>query len=555
MVDAKARPTAEEIFAEFKEHSVAEFFRKNRQMLGFSGKIRSLTTIIHEYITNSLDACEEGGVLPDITVRLELLPDEHIIVHVEDNGPGIPKDHIGKALGMMLSGTKFHRYMQQRGQQGIGASGCTMFAQMTTGKPIHVKSGTGNGTVYECDLSVDVKTNSPNVLNPTEYPGDFKGVSITAEFSEVKYDKSEHSVLEYLKRTAMANPHAQITFIGPDGEKVVFPRAVHEVPERPKEVQPHPLGITTNDLMDWASHAEQRKLSSFLMQTFTRMSSSKVDELRSLLPQINFDKKPMELKWAEAEAITKAFQHIKWIAPATDSVRPIGQAQIEKALNNVLAPEFLSVRERKPSVYRGGVPFVVETAIAYGGKAGRPNASGTVGLDILRFANRAPLLFDGGGCAITEAVKSIDWNRYDVKDLENTPISVFVNIASVFVPYTGAGKQAVSSEEEIISEIRFGIMEVARDLQRYLSGKIRESDREAKRKAILRYVKQLSRDLPELAAAGKSEEIERKLIELVQSKYAKVLEEDAGGGEEEAGGKEDEIEREIEKEEGEKNGE
>ncbi|MEM3030796.1 MAG: DNA topoisomerase VI subunit B [Candidatus Micrarchaeia archaeon] len=544
---------AEEIFKEFKEHSVAEFFRKNRQMLGFSGKVRSLTTIVHEYVTNSLDACEEAGILPNITVKIEVLPDEHIRVTAEDNGPGIPKEHIGNALGMMLSGTKFHRYMQQRGQQGIGASGCTMFAQMTTGKPVHVKSGTGSGTVYECDLSVDVKTNSPNISNLTESQDDFRGVSVSAEFAEVKYDKGEHSALEYLKRTAMANPHAQITFIDPDGDRFVFPRAVEEVPERPREVQPHPLGVTTNDLMDWASHAEQRKLSSFLNQTFTRMSSAKVDELRSLLPQINFDKNPRELRWAEAEAIVKAFQSMRWIAPATDSVRPIGQAQIEKALKNVLNPEFLSVRERRPSVYRGGVPFVIETAIAYGGKAGRPSAAGAVGLDILRFANRAPLLFDGGGCAITEAVKSIDWKRYDVKDLENTPISVFVNIASVFVPYTGAGKQAVASEEEIITEIRYGIMEVARDLQRYLSGKIRESDREAKRKAIMRYVKQLSRDLPELAAAGKSEEIEKKLVELVQSKYAKALEVEEGkeekGGEEE---KEEDIEKEIEEEEGEK---
>lgn len=541
---------AEEIFKEFKEHSVAEFFRKNRQMLGFSGKVRSLTTIVHEYVTNSLDACEEAGILPDITVKIEVLPDEHVRVTAEDNGPGIPKEHIGKALGMMLSGTKFHRYMQQRGQQGIGASGCTMFAQMTTGKPIHAKSGTGNGMVYECDISVDVKTNTPNVFNLTESPGNFRGLVVSGEFAEVKYDRSEHSALEYLKRTAMANPHAQITFIDPEGDKFVFPRAVQEVPERPKEVQPHPLGITTNDLMDWASHAEQRKLSSFLVQTFARMSSAKVDELRALLPHINFDKNPRELRWAEAEAIVKAFQSMKWIAPATDSVRPIGQAQIEKALKNVLNPEFLSVRERKPSVYRGGVPFVIETAIAYGGKAGRPSAAGTVGLDILRFANRAPLLFDGGGCAITEAVKSIDWGRYGVKDLENTPISVFVNIASVFVPYTGAGKQAVASEEEIITEIRYGIMEVARDLQRYLAGKIRESDREAKRKAILRYVRQLSYDLPELAGRGKSEEIEKKLIELVQSKYARALEVDES--EEKAEEKSGEAMEEMEEAEGER---
>ena len=128
---------------------------------------------------------------------------------------------------------------------------------------------------------------------------------------------------------------------------------------------------------------------------------------------------------------------------------------------------------------------------------------------------------------MTQAIKSIDWKRYGIKDFDTTPISVFVNIVSVFVPYTGAGKQAVAVEEEVVEEIRFAIMDVARDLQRYLSGKVRDVDREAKKKAIMRYVKQLSINLPELAKAGKSKEIEEKLIHLVQSKYARVIDAEA----------------------------
>ena len=111
----------EDQFKQFKEHSVAEFLKKNRQMLGFSGKVRSLTTIVHEFVTNSLDACEEAGILPEIFVRVESLDKDgdHYCLTIKDNGPGIPKTHLGKALGQMLAGTKFHRYIQQRGQQGI----------------------------------------------------------------------------------------------------------------------------------------------------------------------------------------------------------------------------------------------------------------------------------------------------------------------------------------------------------------------------------------------------------------------------------------------------
>ncbi|MFH1470977.1 MAG: DNA topoisomerase VI subunit B [Candidatus Micrarchaeota archaeon] len=514
-------------FDEFKMHSVAEFFKKNRQMLGFSGKVRSLTTVIHEYITNSLDAAEEAGLLPDITVEIKELPNGHYLVRSEDNCTGIPQKHVGKALGMMLAGTKFHRYMQQRGQQGIGASGCTMFSQITTGKPVHVKSGTGNGKVFECDMSIDLKTNHPKLSNYVEFQGDYKGLLIEAEFAEVKYEKSAHSPFEYLKLTAIANPHAQISLVEPSGEKTVFPRSTTQVPQRPKEILPHPLGITTNDLIEKAHHSISRKLSSFLTSDFSRVSNDKVKEIEGIVNEgkspdnpdhVNFEKKPSELKWPEAERLIQAFQNVKWISPSMDSITPISKEQVEKSLKNILNPEFVSVTERKPKVFRGGVPFMVEAAVAYGGGAGARIGGGVRG-DIIRFANRAPLLFDGGGCATTEAVKTIDWKRYDIRDFDSEPLTVFINFVSVYVPYTGAGKQAISLEEEIIAEIRFAVMEVARDLERYVHGKFRAHERANKMKAIMRYVKQLSNDLPELAGEGKPGELEAKLVKLIETKY------------------------------------
>ena len=520
---------SEDIFEEFREHSVAEFFKKNRQMLGFAGKVRSLTTIIHEAVTNSLDACEEAKILPNIYVKIENV-NSHLKITIEDNGPGIPEKFIGKALGQMLAGTKFHRYVQQRGQQGIGISGCIMFSQITTGKPSHVRSSTGNNKIYECDVSIDLKTNASHITNMIELPGNYRGLSITGEYAEVKYDKSEYAPFEYLKATALANPHAQITFVDPEGVRTVFARASDVIPKRPAPAQPHPLGITTNDLIEHARHSKERKLSSFLIQNFARVSDAKVDELKTACPGINFDKMPRELKWEEAEAIVSAFKQIKWIAPSADPLRPIGKQQVEKALKAVLNPEFMAVSERAPKVYRGGVPFMVECGITYGGKSGRMAKEG-IGLDVKRFANRAPLSFDAGGCVITEAVKTIDWGRYGLKNIEQMSVTLFINLVSVFIPYTGAGKQAVANEEEIVEELRFAIMEIARDLDRYISGKSRDEQREQKRKAIMRYVKQISSDLPYLSGKEiKSSELEKKLIHLIENKYTKIFEHGRGGG-------------------------
>ena len=485
--------TADEIFKEFKEHSITEFFRKNSQMLGYSGKVRSLTTIVHEYLTNSFDAVEEANILPDITVAIKELGENKYSVYVKDNGPGIPKAHIGRALASVLKGTKFHRYMQQRGQQGIGAGGCTMYALITTGKGIHVRSSTCK-EAYECDLTIDIKSNKPITTNVREITPDFKGLEVLGEFGDVKYENSDHGVYEYIRRTALSNPHASIRLIEPDGKEAIFPRSVDTMPKKAKQIRPHPLGITTSDLLDFARASESRKVSSFLTEAFARVTHDKVKELAEMVKDVDFDKNPRELTWPEAEKLVGAFRLVKWIGPDLDSLSTIGEEQICKAIQNIIGPKFMSVVERKPKVFKGGIPFVVEVGIAYGGKAGKANGAQVSG-NILRFANKVPLLFDTGSCAITEAVSSVDWKRYSIAKFDEEPVSVLVSVSSVYIPYSGVGKQAVAQDEDIIEEIKLAVMDAGRKLERYLSGERHRHAQESSYNMIMRYVGQLSGDL------------------------------------------------------------
>jgi DNA topoisomerase-6 subunit B len=186
--------TGEELAKEFKEHSVAEFFKKNMQMLGLTGKIKTLTTIVHEYVTNSLDACEEAKILPEIEVQLKELGPENYEVMVKDNGPGLTRETVGKALGKLLAGTKFHRMMQMRGQQGIGAAGCTMLSQITTGRTTKVITGTG-GKAMSLEITIDPKKNEPKITNLVELKKSFRGTAVKAQFKGVKYVKTEQSPL------------------------------------------------------------------------------------------------------------------------------------------------------------------------------------------------------------------------------------------------------------------------------------------------------------------------------------------------------------------------
>jgi DNA topoisomerase-6 subunit B len=529
--------TADELAKEFREHSVAEFFKKNKQMLGLSGKTKALTTIVHEYVTNSLDACENANILPDIDVQITELGDEYYEITSTDNGPGLTKETVGKAFGQLLAGTKFHRLMQMRGQQGIGASGCSMLSQMTTGKEVKVVTGNSH-EVFSCDLSIDTKYNQPKVSNIVHLTKKFRGTIVKAQFKEMKYINNEQGPLEYLRRTAIANPHAKITFTDPAGQTIVFERTVKKVPDKPEEVQPHPRGITVDELLNMAKATPSRKTNSFLKTELDRMGDTALKEIEK---QVSFDlnKDPRQLSWKEIEEIIKAFKTIQFIAPRTDTLRPIGEEQVEKSLKSIVEPEFLSVITRKPSVFSGGYPFQVEAAIAYGGKAGRKIGE-EMRMEIMRFANRAPLLFDTGGCGITEAVKSIDWKRYGIRDAETAPVTIFVNLISVHIPYTGAGKQSISNDEEVVEEIRLSLMDVGRRTARYIIGKEREKLKQEKKRIYMKYAVEVAIAVGELTEKD-PKPIEHKLLDIV-SKRLKLDEQQEKELEAES---DEELEKEI----------
>ncbi len=539
--------SADVLAKEFKEHSVAEFFKKNQQMLGLSGKIRSLTTIIHEYVTNSIDACESANILPEIEIKIQELGNEYYEITVKDNGPGLTKDTVGKALGQLLAGTKFHRMVQSRGQQGIGAAGATMYAQTTTGKPVKVISGTGKGKAFSLELTIDPKKNQPKIENLQEIDKEFRGLAIKAKVKDVLFRISEQGPLEYIRRTAISNPHVQISLTDPAGEKTLFERSSKKIPDAPKEMKPHPKGITVDELITLAKYSDARKVSSFLKSSFDRMGDKSIQEISKIISfDVNTDPKKME--WNDAEEIIKAFKTIKFIAPTTEGLSPIGDEQIEKSLKTIVEPEFLKVITRKAQVYKGGFPFQVEVAVAFGGNAGRIISNGkeegpNKRMEIMRFANKVPLLFDGGGCAITKAVQTIDWKRYGIQNIDDAPLTVFINVISVHIPYTSAGKQAISDEPEVLEEIRLALMDSGRKIARHIIGKKKLKEKEAKKRTYMKYAVEVAIALSELTKK-KKEDIEKKLHKIVLKRLK--LDEEKEKKQEDLS--DEEVDKEIEKE-------
>lgn len=501
----------------YKEVGVVEFFRRNLHMLGYSGSIRSFTTLIHEYVTNGLDACEEGGIMPEIKVHIKELGDKHYLISVEDNGTGIPESYIPKLFGRMLTGTKFHRYVQQRGQQGIGSVGAMLFSQMTTGQPIKIVSSTGDGEIVTVVMEVDVKRNQAKIHETDKRGGKWRGTKIVAEYKDIRYTRGEQGPYEYLRRTSIANPHAKITLVEPDGTKTIWDRVSNKLPKMPKEMKPHPKGVIADDVRMMAHSTQARKLRSFLEREFSRVSKIKVDEIEKM-SGVDMDIDPHLLTHEHAEKIVDAFKKIDFYAPPSDGLVPIGEKYIEKSFADIIKPEFMAVVERSPSVYSGGIPFIIEVGLAYGGGAGRQGTENS--LEIMRFANRVPLVFDAGGCLLNNAVRAVEWKRYEISDLDKAPLTIFINLISPHVPYTSAGKLAIAMEDDIMDEVRFALMEAGRKLKTHLR-KLRRSKVSAKKREILeRYVPEVADALSYLTGKPKKK-LETKIEDLVKSRFEK----------------------------------
>ncbi|HVY61829.1 MAG TPA: DNA topoisomerase VI subunit B, partial [Planctomycetota bacterium] len=354
-----------------REISVSEFFEKNRHLLGFDSPAKALLTAVKEAVDNALDACEEAGILPEIHVELvETQANTRYRLSVQDNGPGIVKAQIPRVFGKLLYGSKFHRLKQSRGQQGIGISAAGLYGQLTTGKPVVITSRTGKrAPAHHFELVIDTKRNEPHVIVdevldawPVEH-----GTRVEIELAGA-YKAGRRSVDEYLEQTALANPHATITWSPPrERSRIELPRVVEALPPEPEEIKPHPHGVEVGVLLRMLRDAGGRSLSAVLTQDFSRVSARLASEI-AMAAGFTPRTRASSLDPAQGEKLHAALQAAKLIAPSTASVVPIGEELIRKGLERE-APkaELYVTRSRPPRVYRGN-PFLVEVGLAYGGE-------------------------------------------------------------------------------------------------------------------------------------------------------------------------------------------
>ena len=493
-----------------REISVSEFFSKNRHLLGFDNPKKALLTTVKEAVDNSLDACEEAKIIPEIRVAVQQISEDRFKVIVEDNGPGIVKTQIPKIFGKILYGSKFHTLKQARGQQGIGISAAGMYGQLTTGQPVRITSKIGpKKPAHYFEIRVDTQKNIPEVIKDDEVPWESPhGTKVEIEL-EARHQKGRQSVENYLEQVSLANPHVRISYQGPQGEKIVLARAANCLPREPKEIKPHPYGVEIGVLMQMLKTTKAKRLRSFLMQDFSRVGTKVAREVcaRANLPETAY---PSRIARQETDKLYQAINATKIMSPPTDCLSPIGEELILAALKKQIKADCYTATTRSPSVYRGN-PFHIEVGLAWGG----PRADGEDGeeeplANLLRFANRVPLLYQQSACAIAKAVIGTNWRGYGLPQargaLPSGPMTLMVHMVSVWVPFTSESKEAIAHYPEIIKEIKLGLQEVGRKLHAYLNRRARIADAEKKKAYIEKYLPHIGIALREILKLNKAQE-------------------------------------------------
>lgn len=473
-----------------RDIGVAEFFARNKHLLGFDNARKALLTTVKEAVDNSIDACEEADVLPEIIVEVIDMGKDRFRVIVEDNGPGIVKAQIPKIFAKLLYGSKFHSMKQQRGQQGIGISASVMYAQLTTGRSAKITSRIGpKHPAHYYELQIDTAKNAPKIVVETEkeWVKD-QGTRIEMDL-EGAYQKGQQSIDEYIKETAVVNPHVTLIYVNPKAEQFVFTRVTNTKPVEAKEIKPHPYGVELGVLMKMLQDTEFKTIQQFLQNEFSRVSPTVAKEICSNARMQTKDK-PQKFGRDQVEALIKGIKDTKIMAPPTDCLSPIGAELLEKGLKKEINAEFFTAVTRSPVVYKGN-PFQIEVALAWGG-----DQPGDKPAKLMRFANRVPLLYQQGACGTTKAVTSTNWKSYGMQqssgNLPLGPLTIAVHIASVWVPFTSESKEAIAHYEDILKEIRLALQEAGRELGKYVAKKQRVKHEMKKRSYIQKYIPKLA---------------------------------------------------------------
>lgn len=468
--------------------STAEYFAKNLQQVGFSSPLKAVLTTLKEAVDNSLDACEEAGILPEISVEVRKIgagsskSADLVEITVEDNGPGIDPDDLPKVFGEYLASSKFGRGQCTRGQQGIGISAAVTWAQLTNASGVLVTSKTSRmRKAQQATIDVDIKQNKGTVKSKDSIDWD-KPHGLRVEFridGRIQLN-GDGGLLTYLEGTTLVNPHLKIKYKLAENDWVEIDRVSDVVPDVPAPTLPHPHTMKLGEFITHAGLFGKVEFGKFLKTGFSRVSDLTLKDLvKNGLPKALLAQPTNKLNEEQLKTAFQVIGKTDLQSPSTRSVLTVGEESMAKSILRLGDVDFFSVVTRKPRI-ADFKPVVVEVALARFLNRGAENES----IQLLRFANRVPLQFDKSACAITNAVESVNWRSYGLQQSKDSlplgPYVFAVSVVSPFIKFKNASKETIDASDELVEEIRRALMQAGQKLSRHIRRENKEADLERK---------------------------------------------------------------------------
>ncbi|MGI0078116.1 MAG: DNA topoisomerase VI subunit B [Nitrososphaerales archaeon] len=508
----------------YSEISPSEFFYRNRDLAGFSNPARALYTSVRELVENSLDACEQFSILPDVTCKVEGGTTENkagdqlaYTITIQDTGPGIEPKHVPNAFGRVFYGSKY-RLKQSRGMFGMGGTMAILYAQITTNKPVQISSCFDGKTLHTFDMLIDIQENKPIILRHETKQSDSTGTSVKLTLMG-DYLRAAQKVQDYFKQTAVVTPYANLTLIDPDGKTTRYERATTTTPPPPQETLPHPHGIDVEALRRLIKLASESTLSKFMTKNFHRVGEKTAEKFLSFAG-FGRNANPKSLSNEDVVKFVNALhQFDEFLPPDASCLSPLGEEIMNAGIMKELQPEFVATSIRPPSAY-SGFPFIVEVGIAYGGKL-LPQ-----GMRLLRFANRIPLLYDeANDVAFKIITDEIDWKRYRIP--QDAPIAIITHVCSTKVPYKTVGKEYLADRPELERELKNATRDILRKLSVFLSRKGSMEFAKKRMNIFGKYLPLIARFSSELSGQKKAPDYKK----LMKREEVVALEEEAARAE------------------------
>ena len=478
--------------------STAEYFSKNLQQVGFSSPTKAVLTTLKEAIDNSLDACEDEGILPELYIEVEkvgagtIKNTDLIRIKVEDNGPGLNIEDVPKVFGEYLASSKFGRGRCSRGQQGIGISAATTWAQLTSAKGARIITKTkGMRQAVSCLVEVDVKNNKGNLKDKKTINWDRPhGVSVEFVLDGRIQLQGEGGLITYLTGTALVNPHLNLRYKLLDQPVVKVDRVSDKCPDVPSAVEPHPHTMKLGEFIAHSHLFGRTTVSSFLKKGFSRITENTFQEfVKHGLNKKILDQSVDKTTDAQFKDIFSAIHKTELMAPSTRSVMIIGEDTFSKSVRRLGEVDFFAVVTRKPTIC-DFKPVAIEIAVARLKTAQKVEGDDSPPVQVLRFANRVPLQFDKSACAMVKAIETVNWRAYGLTQPKNSlplgPYVFAVSLVSPFIKFKNASKETVDASDELVEEIRRALIQAGQRLSRHIRKEHREADLEEK----LRHIEQ-----------------------------------------------------------------